>query len=430
MSSAIPLKSLFYGVFTIEKINIPYYLGGIVYEETTREFTLMPDQATKLQATRILLTAAAVVILVTGLKLGQSFFIPVLLAGFIATVSFPITYWLRRRRVPRPIAVLLTVLVDFAFLTGVVIIVITLTGDLESKWQDKYYPAMETKIEEIRETAVTTLEKLKVPDAQKTVDNYATIEIPAQIGKSFDPFDLGKDVAVRVVGFLGSTLLILILTVFMLSEARMFSGRVNAILEARGPNLDRLLNSTADIQRYLAMKTVVSLATGVLAGFLCWAAGLDFYVLWGILAFALNFIPVLGSIIAGIPPFVLAFLVDGGPSALAVGVGYVSINIFLGNFLEPMLMGRRFGLSTLVVIISVLFWGFVWGGVGMFLAVPLTMVLKVMLDNSEELRWIAVAITKEKPDSILNLHEIDTALESLPPRDQVDLSGVTTERRS
>jgi AI-2 transport protein TqsA len=216
----------------------------------------------------------------------------------------------------------------------------------------------------------------------------------------------------------------------MLSEARMFSGRVNAILEARGPNLDRLLNSTADIQRYLAMKTVVSLATGVLAGFLCWAAGLDFYVLWGILAFALNFIPVLGSIIAGIPPFVLAFLVDGGPSALAVGVGYVSINIFLGNFLEPMLMGRRFGLSTLVVIISVLFWGFVWGGVGMFLAVPLTMVLKVMLDNSEELRWIAVAITKEKPDSILNLHEIDTALESLPPRDQVDLSGVTTERRS
>ncbi|MDB4498776.1 AI-2E family transporter, partial [bacterium] len=300
----------------------------------------MPDEAKKLQATRILLTAAAVVVLVTGLKLGQSFFVPVLLAGFIATVSFPITSWLRKRRVPMPISVLLTVLVDFAFMTGVVIIVITLTGDLESKWQDKYYPAMNTKIEEVRETAVGVLENLKIPDARKTVDNYATIKIPAQIGKNFDPFDLGKDVAVRVLGFLGSTLLILILTVFMLSEARMFGRRVNAILEARGPNLDRLMNSTADIQRYLAMKTVVSLATGVLAGFLCWAAGLDFYILWGILAFALNFIPVLGSIIAGIPPFILAFLVDGGPSALAVGVGYISINIFLGNFLEPMLMGR------------------------------------------------------------------------------------------
>ena len=389
----------------------------------------MPDEAKRLQATRILLTAAAVVILVTGLKLGQGFFVPVLLAGFIATVSFPITSWLRKRRVPMPIAVLLTVLVDFAFMTGVVIIVITLTGDLESKWQDRYYPAMNTKIEEVRETAVGVLENLKVPDARKTVDNYATIKIPAQIGKNFDPFDLGKDVAVRVLGFLGSTLLILILTVFMLSEARMFGRRVNAILEARGPNLDRLMNSTADIQRYLAMKTVVSLATGVLAGFLCWAAGLDFYILWGILAFALNFIPVLGSIIAGIPPFILAFLVDGGPSALAVGVGYISINIFLGNFLEPMLMGRRFGLSTLVVIISVLFWGFVWGPVGMFLAVPLTMVLKVMLDNSDELRWIAVAITKEKPGSILDLHDLDDSLDQLSSRDRVDLSAVTAEKR-
>jgi AI-2 transport protein TqsA len=328
-----------------------------------------------------------------------------------------------------PIAVLLTVLVDFAFMTGIVIIVITLTGDLESKWQDRYYPAMNSKIDEVRETAVGVLENLKIPDARKTVDNYATIKIPAQIGKNFDPFDLGKDVAVRVLGFLGSTLLILILTVFMLSEARMFGRRVNAVLEARGPNLDRLMNSTADIQRYLAMKTVVSLATGVLAGFLCWAAGLDFYILWGILAFALNFIPVLGSIIAGVPPFIVAFLVDGGPSALAVGVGYISINIFLGNFLEPMLMGRRFGLSTLVVIISVLFWGFIWGPVGMFLAVPLTMVLKVMLDNSDELRWIAVAITKEKPDSILDLHDLDGSLDGLSSGDRVDLSAVTADKR-
>ena len=389
----------------------------------------MPDEAKKLQATRILMTAAAVVILVTGLKLGQSFFVPVLLAGFIATVSFPITSWLRKRRVPMPIAVLLTVLVDFAFMTGVVIIVITLTGDLESKWQDRYYPAMNSKIDEVRETAVGVLENLKIPDARKTVDNYATIKIPAQIGKNFDPFDLGKDVAVRVLGFLGSTLLILILTVFMLSEARMFGRRVNAVLEARGPNLDRMMNSTADIQRYLAMKTVVSLATGVLAGFLCWAAGLDFYILWGILAFALNFIPVLGSIIAGVPPFIVAFLVDGGPSALAVGVGYISINIFLGNFLEPMLMGRRFGLSTLVVIISVLFWGFIWGPVGMFLAVPLTMVLKVMLDNSDELRWIAVAITKEKPDSILDLHDLDGSLDGLSSGNRVDLSAVTADKR-
>ena len=388
----------------------------------------MPENESKLHAARILVTAGIVVIFVAGLKSAQGFFVPILLAGFIATVSLPITSWLRSRRVPRAIAVLLTVLVDFAFLTGIVSIVIALTGDLETKWQDKYYPAMNLKIEEISETAVEVLEKWKIPDARETVRQYATIRIPQQLGESINPFDLGKNVAFRVVSFLGTTLLILILTVFMLSEARMFGRRVDAILKARGPNLDRIMAATADIQRYLAMKTVVSLATGFLAGFLCWAAGLDFYVLWGILAFALNFIPVLGSIIAGVPPFVLAFLVDGGPSAVAVGVGYVSINVFLGNFLEPMLMGRRFGLSTLVVIISVLFWGFVWGPVGMFLAVPLTMVLKVMLDNSDELRWIAVAITKEKQTLILDLDGVDDELsDDRLSSSSLDLSGVTPE---
>jgi len=146
----------------------------------------------------------------------------------------------------------------------------------------------------------------------------------------------------------------------------------------------------------------------IFAGFLCWAAGLDFFVLWGILAFLLNFIPVLGSIIAGVPPVLMAFLLPGGgPSALAVGIGYVSINVFLGNFLEPMLMGRQFGLSTLIVILSVLFWGWIWGPVGMLLAVPLTMIVKVMLDNTEELRWLSVAISKEKRQPILSPEEED-----------------------
>jgi len=358
----------------------------------------LPNSEQGVSAARILVTAASLVVLVAGLKLAQSFFVPVLLAGFIATISFPITSWLRRHRVPRFFAVLLTVIVDFAFLTGIILIVTTLIGDLDAKWEDKYYPAMNTKTAEVSQSAVDLLERFNIPDADEKVRQY-TANLPQQVADGI--VQATKDVAFKVFSFFGSTLLILILTVFMLSEARMFGRRVQAILEARGPNLDRFLSATADIQKYLGMKTLISLATGFLAGFLCWAAGLDFFVLWGILAFALNFIPVLGSIIAGIPPLLLAFLVAGGPSAIAVGIGYVSINFFLGNFLEPMLMGRRFGLSTLVVIISVLFWGFIWGPVGMLLAVPLTMVLKVMLDNTDELRWIAVAITKEKRHPIL-----------------------------
>ena len=215
----------------------------------------------------------------------------------------------------------------------------------------------------------------------------------------------------HVVGFFGTSLAVLILTVFMLSEARMFARRFEAISQARGPNMARMLNATRDIQRYLAIKTVISLITGFLAGVLCWAAGLDFYILWGILAFALNFIPVIGSLVAGVPPMILALLVSGFPNAILVAGGYLLINNFLGNFIEPMLVGRRFGISTLVVVISVLFWGWVWGPLGMLLAVPLTMVLKVILDGSEEFRWIGVAISAEQPGAVAEME----LLEITPP---------------
>lgn len=175
----------------------------------------------------------------------------------------------------------------------------------------------------------------------------------------------------------------------------MFGRRMDAVCEARGPNIQRMVSALKDTQRYLGIKTVISLITGVLAGTLCWAAGLDFYPLWGILAFALNYIPVVGSFIAGVAPTVLALLVKTPADAVVVMFGFFLINTFLGNFVEPMLMGRRFGLSTLVVLLSVMFWGWLWGPIGMLLAVPLTMMVKVILDNSDEFRWIAVAIGKE-----------------------------------
>jgi len=285
------------------------------------------------------------------------------------------------------------------------LICISLLGDLETKWQDTYYPALTQRIDEASEATVGLLEKFDVKDARMKVEAYGLSNIQEQFtGKEsmVKLLDLGTDVAWKALSFLGTTFMVLVLTIFMLSEARMFGRRADAILDARGPNFQRILSATSDIQRYLAIKTLVSLATGILAGFLCWSARLDFFLLWGILAFALNFIPVLGSIIAGVPPLILALLVHGGPSAMAIAIGFISINVFLGNFLEPMLMGRRFGLSTLVVIVSVLFWGYVWGPVGMLLGVPLTMVLKVMLDNSDEFRWLSVAITKEKRRAILD----------------------------
>jgi AI-2 transport protein TqsA len=296
-----------------------------------------------------------------------------------------------------------------------------LVGDLQEKWNDRYASEFSGQIVTASNNLAEKLKDYGVPNAQEKINEAVNNNLTNLQNIRFERIlDFGTGVLGRVVGFFGGFVIILILIVFMLSEARMFGHRMEAISQARGPNLTRMLSATKDIQRFLAIKTAVSLLTGILAGVLCWLAGLDFYILWGILAFFLNFIPVIGSIVAGVPPTILALLVAGVPNAILVAGGYLLINNFLGNFLEPILMGRRFGISTLVVVISVFFWGWLWGPVGMLLAVPLTMVLKVILESSDEFRWIGVAISSEQPAGVTE----ETLLE-VTPHEKSDPSAVS-----
>ncbi|QTN31795.1 AI-2E family transporter [Akkermansiaceae bacterium] len=352
----------------------------------------------RLKTGNALLLLAALIIVIAGLREAKSFFLPVLIAFFLATISFPLLSFLRKKKVPRAIAVLLTVAVDFVFLAALGVLAVTLIGDLQEKWNSRYASEFSSQIRVASGSLANKLSGYGIPDAQDKINEVVNNNVANLQNIRFEKiWDVGTGVLGQVVGFFGTSLITLILTVFMLSEARMFGRRLEAISLARGPNLARMLSATQDIQRFLAIKTAVSLLTGILAGFLCWIADLDFFILWGILAFFFNFIPVIGSIIAGVPPTILALLVAGVPNAVLVAGGYLLINNFLGNFVEPMLVGRRFGISTLVVVISVLFWGWVWGPLGMLLAVPLTMVLKVILEGSDEFRWIGIAISAEQP---------------------------------
>lgn len=338
-----------------------------------------------------MLLLASVVLVVTGLKLAQTFFLPVFLAFFIAAVSFPITNWLREHKVPRFFSVLITVMVVFAFLSGIMVVGTLLINDLVEGDRLEQYG---TKIYEVALNTGAQLEEWQVEGAQEEIKKFLTAEEIGDFFKENITTLLGKVIDTLKVSFI-----VLILLVFMLSEARMFNRRFEAIIDAKGPNLQRMLSATRDIQKYLGIKTMISIATGGLAGLLCWAAEIDFPLLWGILAFALNYIPAVGSIIAGVPPVILALLTHDAQHALAVACGYLVINGFLGNFIEPALLGRRFGLSTVVVVISVLFWGYVWGPLGMLLAVPLTMMVKVAMDNSYELRWLGVAMGHGKTEN-------------------------------
>ena len=221
-----------------------------------------------------------------------------------------------------------------------------------------------------------------------------------------------------VTSVLKLTTLVLLLVGFMLAEGAAFTRKLPGVSRAGGPDFSSLTRVTGDVQKYLGIKTMVSAATGICAWALCSWTGLDFALLWGLVAFALNFIPAIGSIVAAIPPMILALIQSGFGHFALIGIGYLVINTIFGNIIEPTLQGRRFGISTIVVVLSVLFWGWLLGVAGMFLAVPLTMLVKVALDMSPELRWISALIEQEKPMPAVAQALVDKVTGSDGPRDE------------
>ncbi len=160
--------------------------------------------------------------------------------------------------------------------------------------------------------------------------------------------------------------------------------------------MQRFYRFSDTVKRYMAIKTIMSLVTGVCIAIWLSILGIDFAVLWGLIAFFLNYVPNIGSVLAAIPAVMLAFIQLGSTSALLAAAGYIVMNTLIGNILEPRYMGRGLGLSTLVVFLSLVFWGWVLGPVGMLLSVPLTMTLKIALESREETVWLAIVLGSEQ----------------------------------
>lgn len=397
---------------------------------------------------RLLFSLACVVIIVTGLKASARLFVPVMLGVFFAMLSLPILNWIHARGIPRMLAVIATVLIDLLFLFVVVFLLSGVVGDLQSKSTD-YAERFRRQAAAFSESMDQQLERLSgfwsragidLPDVGEDAEEAATSPessvAPAVVGprETSAPevrspgspemavvldtsiptfrelFERYWDTT-RVVGMIGQVDLVgrftsfasqsifaLIVMIFLLAESDRFAQKVIDVRRERGPDLGRFQRTSRDIQKYLAIKTVASAATGFLAALSCYFFKIDFPLLWGLVAFLFNYVPAIGSIVAAIPPVLLALILHGFWPAIGVLACYLVINFTIGNFLEPIFMGERFGLSTVVVISSVLFWGFVWGPVGMLLAVPLTMIVKVMLDNSTEFRWISALMGKAQSE--------------------------------
>jgi AI-2 transport protein TqsA len=332
--------------------------------------------------TRFLLGAAGLVVLVAGLRAAAPILVPLVLAVFITVINFPLLQWLRRMRVPTPAAVLFVVLVTFSFLGLVALVGSAALSDIRS-----VLPVYLDRLRELEYGLIASLEARGVPVPDSF---YSTMfSEPERL------MDLLSGFVVRAAGFLSAAAIVILFTIFMLSEATGFPRKLRAAIGRGDADLSRFGGAVRDIQRYLAIKTAIGLATGTLIATWLWIVGVDFPVLWGMMAFLLNFVPNVGSLIAAIPAILFAMLQLGPWGGALTAAGYLTVNVGLGNLVEPHLMGRRFGLSTLVVVVSLVFWGWLWGPVGMLLSVPLTVVLRIALEYTDDFRWLAVLLSNE-----------------------------------
>ena len=326
--------------------------------------------------TQFLVAAASFVIVVAGLREASQLVLPFLVAVFLAVVSVPFMRWLHRLGLPLPLAVLSTVLAAI----GVISLLVMLIGQSVNEFAVAA-PRYQDRLQALMELTLDLLEGYGVP-----ITGAASLDLlPVGI------FDVLGTALGAVTSFASRTFLVLLTVIFILMEAAGFSGKLQRAFGDE-TDLGQFERMTQQVQKYLVIKTAMSAITGTLVGL--WAAlmGLDFALLWGVTAFLLNFIPNLGSIIAAVPAVLLAVVQFGPGRAAAIAVGYLVINVVFGSLLEPMLLGRRLGLSTLVVFVSLVFWGWVWGPIGMLFSVPLTMTIKIALENTQDLKWIAVML--------------------------------------
>ena len=315
-----------------------------------------------------LVLVAAAIIVVAGLKASGELVVPFLFALVLSILAMPLVGRLEKWKLPTVWAVLIAVL-SFGFLAT---LLGGLLGGSIATFSTKL-PEYQIELAQLGGNFQSWLGNLGVDTGQL---NMAELINPAAA------IDLLKTLLDGLLGLFSNSILIALTMTFLLLEASGFGQKLRAAFGADTELNTSLALGAQQVQKYLALKAVVSLGTGFCIWAWTAALGLDLPLLWGLVAFILNFVPSIGSIIAAVPATLLAWLQLGGLGALGVGSGFLIVNMVLGNMVEPRLMGRRLGLSPLVVFLSLLFWGWVWGPAGMLLSVPLTVIAKIMLETT------------------------------------------------
>ena len=349
----------------------------------------MAEMTWRERAFRILVGAAALTVLIAGMRTAASLLVQILLATLLAIIGAGPTAVLKRRGVPTGVAVMLVI-------TGFVAVGAVVGSLIGTSLADftRAIPAYESRLNAQLTTVLVWLGErgMDVPGGgiRDLFDASAMLSAIGQI-------------MIGLRGLVTNGAVILLIVVFMLLEASTFPDKLRAAWGEDSRALVGFERFSDSVKRYLMIKTIMSTATGISVMVLLLVMGVDFPVLWGFLAFFLNFIPIIGSVIAAIPPVFLALVQFGFGRALVVGAGFLVVNVFWSNLVEPRVMGRGVGLSPLVIFLSLIFWAWVLGPVGMVLSVPLTMILKIAFESSPHTRRLAILLGPRVPTDTTDL---------------------------
>ncbi|HEY6435247.1 MAG TPA: AI-2E family transporter [Ignavibacteriaceae bacterium] len=351
----------------------------------------MTEQINSSRSFHILMSIAAFVIIIAGISLAQSVVVLFLLSFFLALLGTPPVLWLKEKRIPTGFAVLIV-------MAGMIIIIILISAQIGSSFSNflDEMPLLQSRLREQVMELSAFLRSKGFSGTQKYLLDYVDSE-------SIMNFTAGLVTGLSSV--VSDFVLILLTVTFILLEVSSFPIKLRTILGKPKQVFPRFTEFVVDMKRYMVIKTLINLATGILIGVWMYILGVQYPILWGFLAFLLHYIPNIGAIIAAIPAALLAFVQFGIGSAVLVIAGNILIGFVIGNVIEPRLMGRKFGLSTLVVFVSLIFWGSILGFIGAILSIPLTMTLKFAFESNEKTRWIAMLLGSEKMEEVSKLNE-------------------------
>jgi AI-2 transport protein TqsA len=342
----------------------------------------MAEKSDPLGGMRFLVIAAAIVIIIYGIHAAQSVVSLFLVSVFLALIGTPPVLWMERKHVPSVLAVMIVM----AGMMTLLLVIGAVVGSSLNTFSN-VLPSYQTRLHEQVLALKSFLATKQIDVTEKVLLEYLN---PGSV------VSLAAGLFAGMGSVLSNMILILLTVVFILLEASSFPIKLRSVLGDPQRAFPQFTKFVDDIRRFMVIKTIISLIAGVLVGSWLLILGVDFPVLWGFMAFLLHYVPNVGQILAAIPAVLLALLQLGpGPAALAAA-GYLVVGFTLGNIVEPRLMGRKLGLSTLVVFLSLIFWGSLLGTIGVILCVPFTMTLKFAFESSAKTRWIAVLLGSEK----------------------------------